>query len=300
MSATGDKLFGRKFSLTVAPVGSTGVSGAIESTLGFEVSNLRCVFKVKKNLKPDPNTCEIQIYNLAPNSRKVLEGATKLVVRLEAGYEETGVSQLYLGEVRSASTSWQGGDSVTTITTGDSEKDIQEARIHVSVGPGVPVEVALTAIVRSLGVGPGNVASAVQLLKTKGVAAMFGPGTAISGNAARELSDFCRSAGLEWSLQDGNIQILDRNKPLSELAIELSSATGLIGSPTIDFNAASKKVVGGNLVKAKALLIPELAPGRKVSFSSRDVNGGYRIEDVEYKGDTHGPEWQVEFSCRKY
>lgn len=300
MSATGDKLFGRKFSLTVAPVGSDGVLGAIESAMGFDVSNLRCSFKVKKNLKPDPNTCEIKVYNLASTSRKVLEGASKLVVRLEAGYEETGVSQLYLGEVRSAWTEWQGPDAVTTITTGDSEKDIQEARIHVSIGPGTPVSTALTAIVRALGVGPGNVASAVQLLTTKGVAAMFGPGTVISGNAARELTDFCRSAGLEWSLQDGNIQILDRNKALSDKAIELSATTGLIGSPTIDFNATSKKVVGGLLVKAKCLIIPEIAPGRKVLFNSRDVNGGYRIDDVEWTGDTHGAPWYCEIAARKY
>lgn len=300
MSVNGQDIFTRDYSLVVAPTGSAGALGAIESSLGFDVSELRCVFKVKKTLKREPNTATIQIYNLAESSRRVLESSTKLVVRLEAGYKELGVSQLFLGQVRSAWTEWEGPDAITTITTGDSEKEMQEARLNMSFGKSLPVDVALTSIVQALGVGQGNLATAIALLKSKGAAAMFGLGTAVSGNAARLLTDICRSAGLEWSIQDGVLQILDLNKPLSDKAVELSAETGLVGSPTIDYNATTKTKAGGILVKAKAFLIPELTPGRKISFKSKGVTGGFRIDEVTYQGDTHGKEWYAELACRKY
>ncbi len=287
-------------------IGSDGkplIERLLDLTVGtVDVSKLRVTFKVKKNLKPEPNTCEIKVYNLGQDNRDSLEHAPggKLTVRLQAGYKSTGTSQLFLGEARNAWTEWEGPDCITTIATGDSAKEMQEARIHMSIGPTVPVDIALTAIVRALGKGLGNVPQAVALLKAKGVAAMFGPGTAISGNVAQQITDYCRSCGLEWSIQDGSIQFLDLNKALVDKAVELGPTSGLIGSPSIDFNASSKTKKGGQIVKAKALLIPELTPGRKVSFKSRTVTGGYRIEEVEYTGDTHGQDWYASLVCRAY
>lgn len=292
MSSDGKVLFDRRYSLVIAPSGGGGTLGAIEAASGLDVSKLRCVFKVKKSLKPEPNTCEVKVYNLAQSSRRVLESASKLVMRLEAGYESTGTHQIYLGEVRHATTTWDGPTCETMATSGDSEKDIAQSRCHVTIGPGVPAEVALENIVRTLkNVGAGNVAEAAALLKAKGVATMFGPGTVISGNTWRMIQDFARSAGLEASILDGKIQILDLGQPLSDKAVEIGPNSGLEGSPTID---------GKGIVKARVKIIPELAPGRKVSFVSKSVQGGYRIETAEWVGDTHGLDWYVEIACKKY
>ena len=280
MSSDGKTLFGRSYNIVVAPTGSP---------FGLDVSELRCEFKVKKSLKPEPNVAEIKIYNLSEASRKVLENSEKLVVRLEAGYVDTGTSQLFLGEVRSAFTAAEGADVITTITTGDSEKEMQEAKLNMTVAAGMPADVVLAAIAASLKVGPGNLAQAAALLKLKGATTMFGvTGSAVSGNAARMLTDLCRSAGLEWSIQDGNLQILDKNKPAIAKAVLLSSSTGLIGSPSVDFSASSKTKKGGVAVKAKCFIIPELSCGRLVVLKSRFVTGGFRIEEIEYEGDTAG------------
>lgn len=286
----GPLLFGRKWSVTLGTV---------------QTDALRTVFKVKKNLKQDPNTCEIKVYNLGQDNRDVLSNATggKLVAKLEAGYETTGTSLLFLGEVRNAFTEWNGPDCITTVTTGDSEKEMQEARIHKTLGTGAPIEDALYSIAKALGVGLGNIDQAVALLATKGAArGMFGPGTALSGNAKRVMTEFCQSAGLEWSVQDGAIQITDRNKPLLKTAVLLSSETGLIGSPSVDFKAKSKTVAGGVYVKCKCLLIPDLAPGRAVILKSRAVSGAYRIESLEYQGDSHGDgnDWLADLVLRSF
>lgn len=290
------QLFRRVVNVSIGPKssGASAALTAIERSSGVDVSNLDCVFKVKKNLKAEANTCELQLFNLAPSSRALLETPKKLVLRLEAGYPNK-VAQLYLGEVRHTSTSRAGPDIVTHIETGDSEKEIQSAHINLSVGPKVPAEVALTAIARELKVGIGNVPIMAAKLRAKGVVP-FGKGTLIFGSAARALDDFCRSADLEWSIQDGVLQILDRGKALEGMATLLSSDTGLIGSPTIDLKG---------IVTFRAFIQPDLRPGHKVAFNSLafKVSQGYRIQECEYTGDTSADPsspWYVEGKCKKY
>ena len=110
----GLKLFDRRYVITIGTV---------------QVDALRCQFKVKKTHKPDPNTCEIKITNLGQDNRDALARPNngKLRVTLEAGYKSTGTSLLFQGEVRAAYTEWEGPDCITTVTTGDSEKEMQES-----------------------------------------------------------------------------------------------------------------------------------------------------------------------------
>lgn len=284
-------LFRRVVNITVAPKteGAGGALASIESTLGFELSALDCVFSVKKNLKPEPNTCEIKIYNLTQEARRTLETPKKLIVRLDAGYPGA-VAQLYMGEVRSAHSHREGSDIVTELSTGDSEKELATARINMSIGPKVPAGVALTAICRELKVGIGNANAMAAKLQAKGVV-FFGAGTVVTGSAKRALIDFCRSADLEWSIQDGVLQILDRGKAMQDKAVYLSPSTGLIGSPTID---------NKGLVSVTALIQPDLRPGRKIQIDAESVKGGFRIQDVEYTGDTAGNEWYAKLQAKTY
>jgi hypothetical protein len=270
------RIFDRSYSLTVGD---------------RELSELAFSFQVQKSLKPEPNTCEIKIYNLAPETRQKFESATANAVRIEAGYGGDN-SQIYLGEVRAAWTTIEGADVVTTLSTGDSEKEIQTARINVSIGAKAPADVALRALVRALGVKSGNVEHAVRVLQTKGVAAgLFPSGTVLSGQVHREMTDFCRSANLEWSVQDGAIQILDKGKALEGKAVVLASDTGLYGSPTVDSKG---------IVTARCALIPELRPGVKVVLDAIGVKGGYRVHTCEYVGDTWGDSWDCTITAQKY
>ena len=253
----------------------------------LEVSELAIAFDVKKSTKKEPNTAELSIYNLSDENRKKLTEAKKYPLRIEAGYVGN-LSQIYLGEVRSGFTTVEGPDYVTRLSSGDGEK-AHKVRLLIPIGPKTPADVALRAIARTLGVNAGNSDAMAATLAKRGKV-LYPRGTVLSGNAAQNLTDFCRSAGLEWSIQDGALQILDIGAPLNERPIILSPDSGLIGSPSSDADGK---------ISAKCFMIPGLRPGIRVQMDSLQVKGIYRITQAQYQGDTQGAEWSISLLLEK-
>lgn len=274
------QLFGRAWNITI---GETEVSS---STRGN--SALSCTFSVKKTIKAEPNTCTLSIYNLSDLSRRKFTEPKATTIRIEAGYADR-LSQIYLGEVRAlAPGERNGANIVTELTSGDGEKKLA-GRLSVPIGPKTPPGDALRAIVKALGVKPGNSDKAAAALATKGVA-VFSRGTVLTGNVARALTDFCRSAGLEWSVQDGAVQILDLGAGLETNPYVLKASSGLINAP---------KISSDGKVSAETLMLPDLRPGMRVQFDSLSVSGLYRIIECETSGETHGGAWGHKIVCEK-
>lgn len=252
------------------------------------VEGLKCTFTVEKHLKPDPNTLDLNIYNLSQSNRKRLEGLpnkTEVKVSLEAGYLD-GISQIYLGDVRYIISSAEGSDVITKITSGDGEQKVQTSRVSIPVGAQTDVQTAISKIAFALGIGEGN----LGLLATPtGRVILFPRGGVIHGNAAVEMTAICRSAGLEWSIQDGVLQVLNINETVSKKFYVLSSSTGMVGTPKVD---------NTGLLEVSCLMLPDMVPGRHVVLDAIDVKGSYRIEECKYTGDTHGNDWKIDLKCK--
>jgi hypothetical protein len=272
------KLFGRAARIVVG-------AGIGNVRAGIRVDSHRCIFDVEKTLKDEPNQGSLQIYNLSSEQRSQIEELrpqkgekTGVPVLIEAGYVTSEPSQIFLGDMRTCFSVKEGPDWITTLEAGDGEKAQATARINVSFGPKVKSDIVLRAIVKALGVKPGNINQAIQMLNRKGFTS-FGKGVVLSGSATMHMHNFCKSADLEWSIQDGAIQILDRGKTLGERAVRLSSTTGLIESPSVDHKG---------ILSAKFLLQPDIRPGTLLVLDSLAVKGNYRISKCNYKGDTMG------------
>lgn len=285
---------------------------AVDITVGTtRFRSLDAAFKIEKSLKSEPNTCELHVFNLNAEHRKALEElnpptkagsslasakekqhrATRgIPCKIEAGYEGA-TSLLWLGDLRSAHSVHDGSDWITVLESGDGEKAWQNARMNVSYGPKTPVDTVIRAMVRALGVGEGNLSQVVQRIKVQGVGKILPHGTVISGRVSQELTDWCRSCDLEWSIQDGAIQILDRGKALATRALKLSAKTGLIGSPTVDIDG---------VLSAKMFMVPDVRPGSLVVIDALRVKGNYRIEKAVWSGDTSGGDWTIDISAKRY
>jgi hypothetical protein len=306
MSAlTGTTLFGRSCKLTVGTSLDPSLVQAQfndSNTTGLDLSGLSISFVVEKSLvATEPNVATIKVWNLSEQSRQLLSKATALTVLLEAGYIG-GTSQIYFAGARSAWSTREGANYITHIESSDTiarpsgvrrTKKIlpgsNSGSIYRTMGPKVPLQQAFQAITTSLGIGEGNLKLA---LATGSAPITSVNGAALLGNGARRMTDLCRSAGLEWSVQDGELQLLNVGQTLSTTkAILISSASGLIDSPSVDSQGS---------LELKTLLIPGLAPGVLILVDSLFVQGGFRIEKIRYEGNTHGQDWYAHIAAAKY
>jgi hypothetical protein len=246
-------------------------------------------FEVTKSLAPKtPNSAELRVMNLNDDHRKQLQELERVYVSIEAGYE-SGTSLVFRGDLRDV-VSVQNGATWETIVTSDTARRARKQRILKSFAPGSTVGDVLGAAAKAMGVRLGNTATTMVNAKIAGTqASKFFNGYALAGAIDEELDRLARSCGLEWSIQDDELQFMDYGKPLAQLAVRLTPETGLVGSPE-----------PGNkgIVEARCLIIPDLYPGRRVEVQSRHVHGMFRVETTKHTGSTFGNEWYVDMQLK--
>lgn len=261
-----------------------------------DVTELRVDFRVVKTLKPTPNNAEIKIYNPAPDLLKYIAENEKLPARISAGYEE-GTSVIFSGELRPSQypTNDLKGNRIVSLFCGDAERGLRTARIAKSFIPSTPPASVLREVARSLGVGEGNLNQAVTRMRIAGVGRAFSQGLVLWGSASQQMTRVCKGYGLEWSVQQGNLQILEVGKALDGIAIELATTpvnTGVIGSPTVD----SK----GNLA-ITTLMIPDVFPGRKIVYRGTEFQGQYIAQQTTHYGSLSGEgDWAIDIVGKRY
>lgn len=257
-------------------------------------------FDITRSLKAESNQASFTIYNLSQETRKHLQQLSGgAIVKFNAGYEENDgtfppLSLIFLGKLREVTSAKQGPNWVTKISSGDG--DGANGHVSFSIGPGASLTAAINKVIGELKQGIGNGKAAIlggQFLSSLGTT--FPSGVVVHGRADQELDRLLRSIGKTYSVQNGDIQILDSGKPNNETAHVLSQANGLIGSPEISTikNSAGTQVRGG--VKARSLLTSQIYPGRQVKIESTQVNGFFRVETAQYSGQSAGSEWYTDF-----
>lgn len=248
------------------------------------VSDLRFTFTVERTLRPTPGKATIQVYNLTQSHREEIDGLDTVPVVLTAGYED-GTHVVFNGDLRDVKNAYTSPDWITEISGSDGQAR-RTARTRRSFRPGTTLDAVVQALASDLGVGIGNVISAIDGARLAGASTEFVAGTTLDGNAWAQLVALCASAELELSVQNGQLQAIPLRQALDGTSLVVSSDTGMIGSPT--------KAKGGRVV-FKTQMIPDLFPGRAVELQSRNVEGGqYRVTKALYRGDTHGPDWFIE------
>ena len=246
------------------------------------IEDLRIGFNVTRTLKKEPNTAEIAVWNLSRSRRDQLSREEDLPVVLEAGLGDR-LSVLFAGELRFARSMPEGnGDWITTLSNGDKDKQFRTARVARSYRPGVDGERMLKDLLGDLGAGLGNLVETIKGGSIPDLGSVVGRGVSFSGSAAKVAEDVLKSAGYEYSIQNGVLQVLERNKPLAGRFIDLSPTTGLLGVPAIDDKG---------VVEFQSLMVPDMDPGIQCKITSSTFNGDVRVETVRTTGDTRGQDY---------
>jgi hypothetical protein len=286
-------LYGRIARLTISTPAASGFSSTLRDELVIDSNSdgkggtqgLRVAFKIVKTDGKEPNTAEIIVSNLSPNSRGMLQ-KKGVKVTLEAGYEATGLSRIYRGDARTIDHVRNKADWDTTIKCGDGERAYQNARVNESFAAGTGAGDILTYLANASGLQIGNVPTVVaNLLFT------YDQGYVVSGKWIDEMHKLVRALGYYMSIQNETLQVLLPGQASTAAIPLISSDTGLVGSP--EFGAPEKKGKPA-LVKFKSLLMPTL-PGARVRLKSLRYDGVVRVKKVEFTGDTFGGPWYTEY-----
>ena len=250
--------------------------GSKETGEAVRFTGLRVIFQVEKNSESTANTAKISVFNLGARGRALAE-KKKAVVLLQVGYGEQ-LAQLFYGDITRAYISRQGPDWVTTVECGDGSDALRSVHIDKSYAPGVDLKQVMRDVIQSF-VDEGKVVVG-SLLGLKSEKAQTG--IAISGSSKEVLDDLAAKQNLEWSIQDNTLQVLPVDKDSGLSAVLLTPETGLIGSPV------KREIDGGIGIEFKALIQPQLVPGRLVKVKSREIDGVYKLRAVAFAGDSHG------------
>lgn len=257
------------------------------------VDGLRVQFSVEKTLTKHPNTADVKITNLSESTRRQMRKKHAKVV-LSAGYDDT-IARIFSGQARTTDHARQGPEWETHIQCGDGEVQFRFSRVSESYGPGAALGDIITSLGRSMGVDLGNVREQVEAGGFRGNVDQFAQGYVAHGRASTELDRILRTAGFEWSIQDGALQLLKPGQTSKRQAVLLSPETGLVGSPE---HGAPDKKGKPSVMKCKSLLQPSIVPGGRVELRSQNVQGQYRVEKVKHTGDTAGGDWYSEVEAR--
>lgn len=275
------KLFDRSWRVQVGP---------------FETTDLDCIFKVSRSVAARPGTCEVSLYNLSREQREQILALPRrrpfgsavqvanagTILEVSAGYVGSERPIIFRGNLRRAFARRSHPDTWLELSGGDGEYAIRSARVRRAFAPDTSVRDVLRGIAEAMGVGVGNVDETSAGASLGDVGPLYAHGHVVHGSAADALTSVCRSAGLEWSIQNGVLQLLPRGRAAARSAVLLSPDTGLINSPT---------KTGRHSAKAECLMVAGLAPGGLVELDSLVLRGTYRVSRMEIAGDTRGSEW---------
>jgi hypothetical protein len=268
-------------------VGSVEI-GPKDGGTGFRIEKSRFRFTIDKNDQVEANRASVEIYNLSAESRnRIREIDDKVIIR--AGYADAGGEEvLFTGQIVRVEHLYPSPDIITRIESGDGITELREKRSSASFAADAELEEIVRKLVEDFGL---EIRDSADLPKTK-----YANGFSYVGPTREGLRKVLDRDKLTYSIQNGYLQIIERDGANRKQEVVLSARTGLLSSP------ARLDDVGGDLTGAKrnpgwsfsALLQPKVEPGGTVRLESREANGSFRVNSVRHTGDTHGREWYTE------
>lgn len=247
----------------------------------IEITSLRLTFEISKTLSSDPNPATISIYNLNASHRNALATGYFNSISLAVGYAELRV--IYTGDITEVQNKRSDVDFITELECGDGLYDYTQARVSTTLRAGATDAEILAKAAESMRRTQDGV---VSLPNDRALPR----GKVMVGNAREVLNKIAKNNNADWSIQDGHLTVLPRDKVLADSeGFVLSQETGMVGSP--------EKTNSG--LKVTCLLNPTLRIGGLIRVKSilPGFDGDYKITELTHTGDLLGDGWYTTVLC---
>lgn len=281
----------------------------------IDLSQFRIKFKICASDLSSPNSADIRVYNLDPETINSIQSEYQGVI-LSAGYENGGsFGAIFSGTVKQYRIGKESNvDTYFDILAADGDMNVNYSPMNASIGAGSTPFDHITAAAGAMGI-PLTAHSKQGILSAFGGTLPNPRGKVMFGMARGVMRSTASRLSMSWSVQNGQLQMLPYDGYLPDEPVQISEFTGLIGIP---------ELTNEGLV-AKCLLNPQIKVGQLASIDSRvinqllfvdpnlpvpynqytglqyvataNANGLYRVYVIEYEGDTRGGPWYSHLTC---
>ena len=265
----------------------------IEGVKIITIENAKIQFEIIKSKNAKENTAKLEIYNLAPNTRKLITEQEALV-RIFAGYAQNkGLIEIGQGDISKIKHNRDKTEVVTEIYMAEGIKISRNNPISISFSSAVKI----------------NLSSILDLIRTKSKnkyifkltdidnSLIIDNGYSDMGPIDHVLSNLGMEFNFTWSMQNGIYVIKGGKKPVGYEIMLLTPKNGLILHPE-SVKQVSRRLEKSSITKqerkinsVQALLQPHLQVHDIIAIQSQDLNGKYEIQKITHKGDTRGNDW---------
>ena len=272
------KNFDRQYRMTAGKPGSVGFEIGGTSPYALHIS-----FSIQKQELESSNTAKVQVWNLNKANLATLE-EKDCYLTLKAGYGNT-LPVILNGTVSHSNTKLDGADTLTEIEVVDGLAEIRDTWVSISYAGKVNSKKIVDDIASQMGV--------TVTYSYNAEFADIPNGFSFVGQAKHALSKACVVSGLEWSIQNGVLQVKKPGDVMSKEVYVISPETGLISIPErVQISSSDqngKNQVGYDLVY---LMNGAIGPGDYVQVDSKYLKGFFRVYSLEIDGDNLGGAWQ--------
>lgn len=273
------KNFSRSYRLMAGPPGQTGFQiGEATSQNGMP---LHISFAIEKSDVESDNTGKVTIWNLNAEHIDMLN-RPDCILALRAGYGNV-MPLIFTGVVTFVSTSSDGADVATEVELTDSRIEVRDTIISVSFAGKVNSKQILQHIADYMGVAL-SIGWDVSFRDVSNFAYV--------GTGKNAVAKVCEMNGLQYSIQNGVLQIKTPGSTMSREVFLLSPETGLVGTPKRITIAETDSAPAQHGWEVQYLMNAAINIDDYVRLESRHVTGFFRASKIAIEGDSHSGVWQ--------
>ena len=265
-------LFDRVVEVEIGRSGSTSLS----------LKGLRVAFNIDKTTDRTSNAAIIDIYNLSDDTRNRI-GELDQTVTIRAGYRQaSGAVLLFTGDIVKINHTFPAPDIITRIAAGDGIMTLREKRISVSYKEGTSHRTVLEHMAGQLGL-------TLRVLP-EDIEGEYIYGFSYMGSIKSGLNKVAERLGLEWSIQNGELQVLKLRSSTNVSPRLVTYSTGLLSSPEAQIDLKDDLIANQENpgYTIRMLLAPDLEPAQIIWLRTDNIDGTYRINRVIHDADNEG------------
>ena len=271
---------------------------------------LRVRFTIKLFAGVKLNIATVRITNPLPATAQQFVSTPDQPITISAGYaDNSGI--IFSGTIRQAVYGRDNPtDTLLTLYCTDSDINHNFGVVNKSLAPGSTPQDHVTQAVQAMASAGGSLSLGYVDPALKISTPQYPKSVQLYGMARDVLDKVARLKQANWSIQQGQVQIVGYKNVMPGGPVILNSSTGLVGMPTQE--------IGG--IMARALINPQIKIYTAVQIAqgliqgaqqpiaadgtlgpsqipSTAADGVYKVLGITYEGDSRGNPWYMDLTC---